>query len=249
MKRLFVLLFGLVLSGYLSAQQVNDPNAVKVDVTSFHGIDVSSAFDVYLTQSNSNEEAVAVSASEEKFRERIKVEVKEGILHIRYENGLRWNNGKMKLKAYISFKNIDQLIVSGACDVFVLGDLKADELKIGLSGASDLKMSKAGDMKEEGKIDVKGKLTVNLSGASDMKISGNVSELKVEASGASDFKGFDLTSDSCDASASGASNIQVTVNKELSAHATGASDIHYKGEGMIRDMKTSGASSVSKSRS
>ncbi|MFI5133918.1 MAG: head GIN domain-containing protein [Chitinophagales bacterium] len=246
MKKIPVFLLGLLICGCLYAQQINDPNAVKVDVKNFHGIDVSSAFDVYLTQSK--DEAVAVSASDEKFRERIKVEVKDGILRIRYDNGLRWNNGKMKLKAYISFINLDQLSASGACDVFVIGDLKADELKIELSGASDLKMTKAGDMKAEGKIDVK-KLAVDLSGASDMKINGNASQLKVEASGASDFKGFDLTTDICDATASGASNVQVTVNKELSAHATGASDVHYKGEGMIRDIKTSGASSVSKSRS
>jgi len=36
------------------------------------------------------------------------------------------------------------------------------------------------------------------------------------------------------------------VNKELSARASGASDIHYKGDGLIREIKTSGASNISK---
>ena len=48
------------------------------------------------------------------------------------------------------------------------------------------------------------------------------------------------------ASASGASDIKITVNKELSAHASGASDVRYKGNGVIRDLKSSGSSSVSK---
>ncbi len=74
-------------------------------------------------------------------------------------------------------------------------------------------------------------------------------KLNVEASGASDFKGFDLVTDYCDVRASGASGIRITVNKELSAHASGASDIKYKGDGLIRDLKTGGASSVSRSRS
>jgi hypothetical protein len=142
----------------------------------------------------------------------------------------------MKLKAYVSFKNLDQIKAGGACDLFVMGELRADELQIDLSGATDMK---------EGKLDVK-KLSVHLSGASDMKISGIAPQLKIDASGASDFKSYDLVTDFCDAEASGASSIQITVNKELSAKATGASDVHYKGEAVIRNLKTSGASSVSK---
>ena len=235
MKQISLMLLALLLYAGINAQQVNDPNVEKREAKDFHGINVSNAFDVYLTQGN--EEAVAVSASEDRFKERIKVEVKDGILHIWYENGFRFNSGRMKLKAYISFKKIDKLVASGATDVFLMSTLKADDLKIDLSGASDLKGSN--------KMEVN-KLTVDLSGASDMKVSGTASELNVEASGASDFKGFDFTVDKCDAKASGASNIQITVNKELSAHASGASDVHYKGDGVIRDIKTSGASNVSK---
>jgi hypothetical protein len=51
----------------------------------------------------------------------------------------------------------------------------------------------------------------------------------------------------CNVKASGASDIKITVNKELSAQASGASDVRYKGERIIRDLKTSRSSSVSKS--
>ena len=100
----------------------------------------------------------------------------------------------------------------------------------------------------KGKLGIK-KLTVGLNGASDMNVTCVAVQLNVEASGASDFRGFDLVTDFCDAKASGASDIRITVNKELSAQASGASDVHYKGDGVIRDLKTSGASSVSKSHS
>lgn len=234
MKKVTVLLLGLLLGAGLYAQKINDPNAEVREAKNFHGISVSSAFDVYLDQSN--EEAVAVSASETKFRDRISVEVKDGILYIGCDNkGMSWGSGNKKLKAYISFKQIDKLSISGACDVFINGQLKADELTIRQSGASDLK----------GRIDVK-KLSVDLSGASDVTLSGNAAQLDVEASGASNFKGYELVTDICNATASGASDIKVTVNKELSARATGASDVRYKGNGVIRDMKSSGSSSVSK---
>jgi len=241
MKKLSGLVLALILCIGLYAQQVNDPNAEVREAKNYHGIKVSSAFDVYLTQSN--EEAVAVSASEDKFRERIGVEVKDGILHVWYDNEGRWNTGNKKLKAYISFKQIDKLTVGGACDVFVTGTLKADDLTINLSGASDIKGSSG-----KAKIEAK-KLSIDLNGASDMNVTGSATELTIEASGASSFKGFDLVTDICDAHATGASDIQITVNKELSAHATGASDVKYRGDGVIRDLKTSGASSVSKSRS
>ena len=87
---------------------------------------------------------------------------------------------------------------------------------------------------------------IDLSGASDMTLTGLVGQLNIEASGASDFKGYDLAVDYCNAKASGASDIKITVNKELSAEASGASDVNYKGSGLMRDIKTSGSSSISR---
>jgi hypothetical protein len=235
MKRILLpLLLVIALQSTGFAQKtISDPNAEVRDAKDFHAIELSSAFDVYLTQGS--EESVAVSASEAKYQENIKVEVKGGVLIVRYDNKGKWNTGNKKLKAYISFKQLDRLNVSGACDVYVVENWKADNLKIDLSGASNLK----------GKLDA-AKLMVDQSGASDMTLSGTVGQLNIEASGASDFKGFDLAVDYCNAKASGASDIKITVNKELSAEASGASDVKYKGSGLMRDVKTSGSSSISR---
>jgi hypothetical protein len=239
MKKLLFVLTLFVLSASVHAQlTVNDPNAEVREAKNFHAISVSNAFDVFISQGN--EEAVAVSAADQKYRDEIKVEVNNGVLKIGLKDEGKfwkgWNGDKMKLKAYISFKNIDRLSASGACDVRVQGTINADDLEIRLSGASDLK---------EGKFNAK-TLNVDISGASDVTISGTAGQLKIEASGASDIKGFDLVVDYCDVHASGASSISITVNKELSARASGASDIHYRGDGLIREIKTSGASSISK---
>jgi hypothetical protein len=234
MKRINLLLMSLLVCAVMNAQ-ISDPNVQVREAKDFHAINVGSAFDVYLTQGN--EEKVAVSASSEKYLEYIIVVVKNGVLEVGWDHHKgKWGSGNKKLKAYISFKSIDKLSAGGACDVSIVGMLKADDLSIILSGASDLK----------GKVNAN-KLFVDLSGASDGKLTGIVSQLKIEASGASSFKSFDLTTDICNASASGASDIKITVNKEISAEASGASDIHYKGSGTTRDVKTSGASSVSHS--
>ena len=235
MKKIFLPFLLLIAFSTASFAQktINDANAELRDAKNFQAIELSSAFDVYLTQSN--EESVAVSASEPKYRENIKVEVRGGVLIIRYDSKGRWNSGNKKLKAYISFKQLNKLNVSGACDVYIVDEWKADNLKLDLSGASNLK----------GKMTAQ-KLMIDLSGASDLTLTGAVGQLNIEASGASDFKGYDLAVDYCNAKVSGASDIKITVNKELSAEASGASDVKYKGNGLIRDIKTSGASSISR---
>ncbi len=238
MKKLFSIFAAFIFYTTLNAQQkINDPNAEMREAKNFHAISVSNAFDVFISQGN--EEAVAVSASEEKYKQNIKVEVKNGVLKIWLEKEGKfwkgWNGDKMKLKAYISFKNIDKLTASGACDIRLQGTLDADDLAINLSGASDWK---------EGRINAK-KLSIDLSGACKVNISGIAEQLNLDANGASDFKGYDFAVNYCDVRASGASSIDITVNKELSAHVSGASDVHYKGAGMIKNIHTSGASNVS----
>jgi hypothetical protein len=176
-----------------------------------------------------------VSAGDEKYLEYITVEVKNGVLHIGWDDKKKNIRSNKKLKAYISYKKINKLNASGACDVNIVGSLNADELSIDLSGASDL----------EGKITAKN-LKVEMSGSSDMKLTGDAGDLKMKLSGACSFKGFDFAVNNCDVRASGASDVKITVNKELSADISGASDVSYKGSASVRDVKASGASSVRK---
>jgi hypothetical protein len=237
MKKIQVMLMAMLVNAVLFAQTINDPNAEPRNLSGFHAIKISNAFTVYISQGN--EDAVAISASKAEYKEKIITKVENGVLIIKFDDDKKfwknWNGDKQKLKAYISIKKIDRLNVSGACDVFFEEGISAEELNVNLSGASDLK----------GKIDAK-KLSFDISGASDATISGNAAELSVEASGASDFKGFDMVTNYCTAEVSGASSVNITVNKELNAKASGASSVRFKGEGLIRDIKTSGASNVTR---
>lgn len=234
MKKISVLLLLLLPVAMMAQKQViKDEHAQSRTVGSFHAIRVNNAIDLFLSQSD--EEALAVSAIRPEFRDRIKTVVEEGVLKISYDDNGKWWKGNKKLRVYVSFKTLDRLMATGASDVVVDGTLKANNLTISMGGASDFK----------GTIEANS-LDVTLSGASDAVVLGKVSSLKVDANGASDFKGYDLQADNCSVEASGASDIKITVNKELNARATGASGVHYKGEGVIRDLKTSGASNVSR---
>ena len=237
MKKIFFVLACIVSLINVSAQKtiINDPNAQSRTVGSFHGIEVSNSIDLYLSQSN--DEAVAVSATDSKYRDRIKTEVSNGVLkiYLEKENGFSWTSGNHKLKAYVSFKMIDKLAASGSSDVYVDGSISGDNLAIHLSGSSDFK----------GSVKVN-ELSMDQSGSSDAAISGHANNLSVHLSGASDIKGYDLAVDNCTVHASGSSDLNITVNKELSVQASGSSDVYYKGSGIIKDVHSSGSSSVSK---
>jgi len=220
------------VSAVFAQKTINDPNAEKRNINGFHAVEVGGGIDLYLSQ---GDETVVVSASEIKYRDRMRTEVKNGVLKIWYDykSGFRFETGNKKMKAYVSFKVLDRVEGSGGSDVYVDGAIKSDKLDLDISGGSDFK----------GKVSVSD-LKVDASGGSDVNISGDAKNLKLDASGGSDFKGYDLTVDICDLQASGGSDIYITVNKEMTADASGGSDIFYKGNGLIREIKSSGSSGI-----
>ncbi len=236
MKKYF-LLFVLALSAVISNGQktiVNDANAEPRELTgSFNAIKVSGGIDIYLSQFET--ESLAVSATEDKYRQNIRTVVENGTLSIYYDADGGWSKGNKKLKVYISFKSLEKIEAHGASDVHVAGIISVPKLMLNLSGASDFK----------GAVAVTD-LAMDLSGASDVRISGSATNTTIESSGASDVKGYDLVIENCTAKASGASDVNITVNKELNVNASGASDVFYKGNAVIKDLHTSGASSVAR---
>jgi hypothetical protein len=150
-----------LLSIAQNSKVINDKNAETRNVKGFHAIEISSGIDLYLSQGN---EAVAVSAPDIKYRDRIKTAVENGVLKIYMEHkGPHWGGSDLNLRAYVSFAKLDELKASGGSDVFIQDLLKSDKLDINLSGGSDLK----------GKLDLHD-LSIDQSGGSDVDVSGTV---------------------------------------------------------------------------
>ena len=231
MKKIITICFvtSLAIAGW-TQKTIKDSNAEKRTVGSFHAIEVSSGIDLYLSQ---GAEAVAVSASETKYRDRIRTEVKDGILKISYEHLANFNitfKENKKLKAYVSYSTLDRLKASSGSDVTVDGTIQATTFDLELSSGSDF----------EGKVNVTD-LVVEQSSGSDINISGKTNSLKITASSGSDFDGFDLVSETCTAKASSGSDISITVNKHLDATSSSGSDIRYKGNAEVKKNKSLGA--------
>jgi cytoskeletal protein CcmA (bactofilin family) len=237
MKKLAFLMIVCFISLNLAAQkQIDDANAEVRKVSGFHGIKVSHGITLYLTQGSS--EAVAVSANETKYRDRIKTVVENGVLRIYFDNeGQAWKNiNNRKLRAYVSIKDIDKLDVSSGADVRIEGSLTANSIDVDASsGATIHGAIKANSM------------DVDQSSGSVITISGSISgKLKIDGSSGSIFKGYNLTVENCAAETSSGAGVEVTVNKELSVDASSGGYIHYKGAGTIRDVHTSSGGVVAR---
>ena len=229
MKRIIIAGFALLvaLAGFC---QTDDGGKQTRQVSGFHGVDVSGGIDLYLSN---GPESVSISASSNSVRDHIRTEVENGILHIYMEKNWVRGIGSGHMKAYVSLTDLKSLEASGGSDVYLQNQISAGDLKVHLSGGSDLK----------GKLNAS-RLEITQSGGSDVNLSGNVQNLQVDASGGSDLDGFDLVTDYANLNASGGSESHLTVNKELRIVASGGSDVTYKGKATVREIKSSGSSSV-----
>jgi len=227
----------LIISGCIAQQKVyNDPNAEVRIVKNFHAIRVSGGIHLYLTQGN--EEALAVSASDPEYRARIKTEVTDGVLRI-YSDRSAWDfwhdMDRMKLRAYVSFKMLDELRASSGSHVEVNGPVKSENLVLHFSSGANFR----------GSVQVS-KLKVEQNSGAESEVSGSAVSCSIGASSGSSFNGFDLQTDICDASTSSGATLRVTVNKELSASASSGGEIHYKGTGLIKEISTGSGGAVTR---
>ena len=100
MKKFFLSIAVLLFASLAFAQQtmITDANAEQRTLSgSFNAIKISGGIDLYLSQYET--ESIAVSASEDQFRDRIKTVIENGTLKIYFDGDKFWNSGNKKLKA------------------------------------------------------------------------------------------------------------------------------------------------------
>ncbi len=237
MKLFKLLAVALLVSTFSIAQkQINDPNAEVRNVKGFHAIKVSTGIQLILNQSNT--EAVAVSATSDEHRDKIKTVVENGVLKIYYDSDSWkfWKYGEnKKLKAYVSVVNLDGLDASAGATVKIEGTIKSNKLAVDASSGAVL----------NGNVNVT-TLKIDQSSGAVINFSGSVNDLTVDGSSGSVLHGYELTAENCNVDLSSGGGVQVTVNKELSVEASSGGFVNYKGQGVIKDIKTSSGGNVSR---
>ena len=237
MKKLFLsLLVVALVSGTAFAQKtVNDPNAEKRTVSSFHGIDVATGIELVISEGN---EEVAVSAATTEFRDKIVTKVENGILKIYYENKLQSINTKKEkkeLKAWVSYKSLDRLNASTGAEVEIEGTLKAATMKMNVNTGATVR----------GLVNIDD-LVVDQNTGSEITFSGKAGKLEISGDTGSTFQGTGLETSNCNAKVSTGAGVYITVQKELNIKANTGGYVKYKGDAGIREIKTNTGGTVSK---
>ena len=130
---------------------------------------------------------------------------------------------------------MNQITADGAANVEFQNQLTGNYLDMELTGASTFRGSVSVD-----------ELVANLDGAGKMEISGSSNSFDINADGASEMSDFDFATNTLNANLDGGCNISLTVNQKLNVKATGASNVYYKGNGVIESQNLSGASKIVK---
>ena len=199
------------------------------DISGFDGIKVSSGIDVYLKQGNS--EKVKVVA-DENLHDVIETEVRNGTLHVFSEVNIRKAKSK---KVYVTIKKLNSIRISSAGDVKGQNKINTRDLTISLSSAGDLS------------LDVEAKrIELSISSSGDADLSGSIDYFDVSLSSAGDLNAYELEAKTCKIRVSSAGNAKIHVTEELSATASSAGNIYYRGDPKIKHLSSSSAGGIHK---
>ena len=247
------LVAALVLPGCNGAIGSGNVITEKKDFTNFSSVDISSAFEVDITQSSTY--SVIISADEDLFDyiEVTQVGSKLTILLSPRHIFTDFTLGNRVLKAEITMASLHGLELSGASKGTVTGFRSASPLRLDVSGATTLKLSNIvsgdTDIDISGASKLSGNLTAGdadftISGASSMDLSGVATNMEIEVSGASKVDLEKFRVGNVDVTLSGASEATVYVNEVLDVEVSGASRLYFVGNPTLGKTEISGASTI-----
>ena len=214
----------LLLTTILSYGQEKDER----DVSSFSGISLGIAGDLYLTQGSSQK--VVVQA--EKNMDEIETVVRDGVLRIKTDN---WNSRIKGVKIWITMSEVESLNVSGSGTILAETPVESDELGLRVSGSGKIKIPEL----SADEIDV------SISGSGDIFLSGTVDEMDIRISGSGAVYAENLEVDECGIRISGSGDCSIGATDELEASISGSGKVTYFGNPRI-DARVSGSGKVRK---
>lgn len=228
---IIILILGIAscVNGQIRRTVYGNKKVVKKERTagSFSGIRVSTGIDVYLTQGDKM--SLSVEA-DENLHEYIVTEVNNGVLNVYTDANIR--EAEMK-RVYVTMKEINSLSTSSAGDLIGETPVRTDDLKLSASSAGDIKLEVYAR-----------NINADVSSSGDITLSGEADMIDASLSSAGDLNAFNLKVKEADVSASSAGDADIYVTDRLTARASSAGDVNYKGDPKYIDAHSSSAGGV-----
>lgn len=230
---LMVVIFSIAITACINGQ-IRRTVSGNGDVTredrkagDFSGLKVSTGIDVYLKQTA--DESITVEA-DENLLEYIRTEIRDGILNIYTDVNIRSAERK---RVYVTMDKIESIRTTSAGDVVGETPVRGDNLELSASSAGNIN------------LEVYAKeLRVDISSSGDITLNGEVNILDASLSSAGDLNAYELKVREADVSASSAGDADISVSERLTARASSAGDINYRGDPKYIDAHSSSAGGV-----
>lgn len=257
MRRFLIVFSAVVLFAFSSCQKVTEGNITTKDYdnpTSYTALEISNAFDAYVSE---NTDVITVTAGEN-VMPYVVVETENNTLKIYLKPMTIVNISELKVVLPYN-EDLVSVNLSGATEFHSEYGLAGEDLKVELSGASkfdcdlvapgSVDMIMSGASKIESGI-IADELKLEMSGASQATLIGDVTNLKLDLSGASKLMEkvigtqYALSCDQCEGSISGGSKAYIHCDGIIKVDLSGASQLHFTGIAFTGDSSTSGGSEI-----
>jgi hypothetical protein len=127
-------------------------------------------------------------------------------------------------KVKVFTKSVEQIILDGAARIESLDTIKGERIQLQLDGASKAKLNIMCTS-----------LKTNIDGGSEVIAAGKTGQLSLNADGAAQFRGQNLTATDVTVNTDGAAQARFTVTGSLTAKADGTSQVKFNGNPTTRN--------------
>jgi hypothetical protein len=238
MRKYFWLIIALPLLSschHFGGKRVRGNGNIKTEertVSSFKNLEVSSSFNVYVTQGELKPVKIE---GDENLLQYIEVSQEGDRIIIRNRNGFNLD-GSNDLSIHVTAPVFNSISLSGAGNIESENKIASPEnLELDLSGAGDIKME----------IDVP-KFKAEISGAGSMYVKGQTKDVDLGVSGVGSAHCYDLLAENTKVDVSGVGSAEVYASVKLDAQVNGVGSVHYKGNAPNVSQHVSGVGSISK---
>ena len=239
------------LAGCIDYNRIVGSNNIETrqfDYSGFKRIEVSNAFTVDVTRSDTYE--VSITLNDNIFND-LDISMSGDTLRISINPFTHFVNTTQR--AMISLPELDALTITGACQAVVSGFQSDGNLDLEVTGASSMDISdlKVADTTIDviGASHLSGSLVTNnadfnVTGASSINLTGSASKMQVDVIGASHAALTDFIVGDVAVTAVGASSVEVEVHGTLDINISGVSTLVYGDSPKLGKVEVSGISTL-----
>lgn len=201
----------------------------RLSNVAFTKIKASEGLDVYLTKSTAT--AINVQA-DENLHDLISTEVKNGVLHIHTLEPIGKANAK---KVLVNFTELTEINSSSGADIYTTNFIISDQITVNASSGSDQELTiKANHIK------------CNASSGADIDLKGKVTSINANASSGAAINALQLVTEQCSSTASSGADVNLNCTKTITAKASSAANISYRGNPSNINKSDSSGAHISK---